>query len=155
MKIRRYHHQLEGASGQTLEETYLELAQDYPCMADFSDAMLTLLTRLQSLPDSREFVALTSHHALCFICGDSPGDFWHHLVRIGGSNKSSYSISCRMPDRIAPWQEARVEGMADSVDQAISMILKAIDYSEGWSSEDWSYRRLKRRNEAQAIESKG
>jgi hypothetical protein len=154
MKIKRFHHQLEGSSGKTLEDFYIELARDYPHFADCSDAMLMLLARLQSLPDPREFIALTSHSRLCFICDDSPDAFWYYLVEVSGG-KNGYHISCRMPDRIAPWQEAEVEGMADSVDQAISMILKAIDYSEGWSSEDWSYRRLQRSKKTQALESKG
>lgn len=136
MHIKRYHHQLEGSSGQTLEEFYLDLGQRYPRYTNSSNAMITLLQSLQALPDSRQFIALTSHSSLCFVPDDSPNAFWWYLVKVAANDKHEYHISCRIPDRIAPWNEARVEGVADSVDQAISMILKAIDYSEGWSTQN-------------------
>lgn len=145
MQIKRYHHQLEGSSGKTLEDFYLEFARDYPVYIASSNAMLSLLEGLQKLPDSRQFVALTSHQSLCFIADDSPDASRYYLVCVSAQDINKYHISCRMPDRIASWKGAGVEGIADSVEQAISMILKAIDYSEGWTSEDWSYDRLKRK----------
>jgi hypothetical protein len=132
---------------QTLEEFYLELARDHPNHAEVSDAMVSLLTHLQALPDTRHFVALTSHAGLCFIPDNSRLSFSWHLVSIFASDKQNYYLEYRMPDRLAPWKNSRMSGKAHSEDEAIEMILKAIDLCEGWSSENWSEERLKRKLE--------
>jgi hypothetical protein len=45
---------------------------------------------------------------------------------------TSYFIEYLMPAAAAPWPDARVQGEARSEDEAVRMILIAMERSEGW-----------------------
>src|SRR5580692_6595983 len=96
------------------------------------EAMLDLIARLSALPDGRQVWGLTSHYHLGF---HSENDYRSpSFVSIIADDKRNYWIEYLMPKRIAPWPAAYVKGTAQSVDQAVEMVLIAMDKSEGWNT---------------------
>jgi hypothetical protein len=117
---------------QTLEEFYYEISQQDSVMSrEGGAAMLGILARLRGLPDERRVYGLTSHHRLCLLSEDTYRSPW--FVIISALNNRNYYIEYLMPPHVAPWPHARVRGEAESEDQAVEMILTAMEMSEGWS----------------------
>lgn len=59
--------------------------------------------------------------------------FWY--VRFITLDHHNYWIEYLMPSAVAPWPNAHVRGKARSEDEAIQMILTAMDRCGGWSTE--------------------
>ncbi len=93
--------------------------------------MLDLIARLRALPDTHHVFGLTSLEHLCLLAQDMYQSPWY--VRIGALDHTSYFIEYLMPSTLAPWPAANVRGEAHSEDEAIQMILIAMDRSGGWS----------------------
>ncbi len=116
---------------KTLDEFYTEISEhDHPVDRESGEAMLDLISRLRALPDERSVYGLTSHYRLCLLAQDTWRSPW--FVIISALNKSEYFVEYLMPERIAPWPQAYVRGEAHSEDEAVRMILTAMDKSEGW-----------------------
>lgn len=94
-------------------------------------AMLALIARLRSSPDDRRAYGLTSHAHLCLLAEDSYRSPW--FVVITALDENNFIVEYRMPAHIAPWPNANVRGEARSVDEAVRMVLIAIEKSEGWT----------------------
>ncbi|MFA5194013.1 MAG: hypothetical protein WC740_25170 [Verrucomicrobiia bacterium] len=92
--------------------------------------MLDLIARLRTLPDDRRVYGLTSHERLCLIAEDTYKSPW--FVIVWALDKRNYSVEYLMPDDVAPWPGAYVRGEACSEDDAVQMILAAMEKSGGW-----------------------
>ena len=117
---------------KTLDEFYSEMRQpDGSGTSERGKAMLALLTRLRALSDGRRVYGLTSLYRLCLLADDSWQTPWFVIVSALGTR--NYYVEYLMPERAAPWPRAYVRGEARSEDEAVQMILTAMDKSEGWS----------------------
>lgn len=117
---------------KTLDQFYTEISQhDNPGSREGGKAMLDLIVRLRALPDERRVFGLTSHYRLCLLAKDSYKSPW--LVIVSALDKRNYFIEYLMPKRLAPWPYAYVKGMARSEDDAVQMIMTAMENSEGWT----------------------
>jgi hypothetical protein len=95
-----------------------------------AERMIHLIARLRALPDDRCAFGLTSHMALCLLALD---DFRSpRYVIVEALDRRSYSVEYLMPQTSAPWRGARVRGEARSDDEAVQMIVVAMDRSGGW-----------------------
>ena len=120
------------SKSETLDEFYTRIGQqDHPVSRESGEAMLDLISRLRSLPDKRRVFGLTSLHRLCLLAEDTWQSPW--FVIIYALNKRDYFIEYLMPKDVAPWHDAYVKGEAYSEDEAVQMILTAMDRSGGWN----------------------
>lgn len=116
---------------QTLDEFYAEVSQQESVVCrEGGRAMLDIIACLRALPDERRLFGLTSHHRLCLLAQDTYLSPW--FVIISALDRRNYYVEYLMPDRIAPWPHAYVKGEARSEDEAVQMIVTAIERSEGW-----------------------
>ncbi|MBI2393236.1 MAG: hypothetical protein HYV09_26865 [Deltaproteobacteria bacterium] len=119
-------------SHETLEEFYGASGVEEP--TEFwlraGQTMLALIDRLRALPDDRAAWGLTSHFHLILLAEDTSNSPW--LVRIVAADATLYSVAYLMPERFAPWPNAYVTGESRSEDEAVAMILKAMEMSKGW-----------------------
>ena len=116
---------------QTLEEFYTEPAQsEAPVSREGGETMLELLAALRALPDERWVFGLTSHYRLCLLAQDTSRSPW--FVIISALDQRNYFIEYLMPASVAPWPHAYVRGEARSEEEAVNMILAAMEESEGW-----------------------
>jgi len=117
---------------QPLDEFYTEVAQcEKPDSRENGRVMLSLIARLRALPDERRAFGLTSHLRLCLLAEDSwksPG-----YVIVSALDSRNYTIEYLMPQATAPWSQAYVRGEARSEDEAVKMIVTAMEKSEGWN----------------------
>lgn len=128
MHLTRCHEQ----KSKTLDDFYRDLGlSEDPVTGEIGRTMLSLIARLHILADERQVWGLTSHCRLYFLSADSSHSDW--LVSVIASDSKSYFIEYQMPQDIAPWQRAYVKGEARSEDEAVQMILIAMEKSEGWS----------------------
>ncbi len=115
----------------TLDEFYTEIRQhDSSYDQGGGAAMLDLINRLRALPDDRQVFGLTSLHKLCLLAEDTWESPWY--VIIVASDKTRYWVQYYLPEKLAPWPEAQVTGEARSEDEAVQMILIAMEKSGGW-----------------------
>ncbi len=115
----------------TLDEFYSIWAEDdYPPSQEAARAMLDLISRLRSLPDERRVFGFIQLHWLWLLAEDTMDSPW--FVRFVASDKHNYYVEYLMPKAVAPWPDAYVRGEAYSEDQAVKMILIAMEKSEGW-----------------------
>lgn len=115
----------------TLEEEYGKLARSDDAFNRESGAtMLDLLARLRALPGDKPAFGLTSHHRLVLLAEDSYKSPW--LVIVSALGNFSYGIEARLPEWAAPWPAAYVRGEARTEDDAVEMIVTAMNVSEGW-----------------------
>jgi hypothetical protein len=117
---------------RTLDEFYSDLSvQENPVSRESGNAMLSLLTRLRARPEVWRAFGLTSHHRLCFHAEDdyrSPS-----FVTISVLDQRNYFVEYLMPERLAPWPNAYVKGEATPEEEAIAMVVRAMEQSGGWS----------------------
>jgi hypothetical protein len=120
--------------GQSLDEFYGEMVPHETGLGTRTgSAMLSLLARLRAIPDDRSVWGLTSLSRLCLLSQD----LWHtpwHVVFCAVGGKDDYVIEYLMPEASAPWPNAYVRGEARSEDEAVQMILTAMERSEGWKT---------------------
>src|SRR5262249_40253869 len=117
---------------KTLEEFYTEPAQSAePLSQQIGRTMLELLTKLKALPDDRRVYGLTSLYRLCLLAEDTWKSPW--FVIISALDHRNYTVEYLMPETIAPWPRAYLRGEARSEDEALKMILIAMDNSNGWN----------------------
>jgi hypothetical protein len=95
-------------------------------------AMLDLINRLRALSDNRQVFGLTSLDRLCLLAEDTWESPWY--VIIAAHDKTMYWVQYLMPEQLAPWPDAYVTGEARSEDDAVQMILIAMEKSEGWKA---------------------
>src|SRR2546422_123773 len=115
----------------TLDEFFTEVSEaDHHVSREGGKAMLDLIARLRALPDRRRVYGLTSHHQLCLLADDTYTSPW--FVIVSALDKRNYFVEYRMPERDAPWSRAYVRGEASSEDEAVQMIITAMEKSEGW-----------------------
>lgn len=112
---------------KTLEEFYTSTD---PVCQEGCKAMLDLIARLRALPDERLVYGLTSLYRLCLLAEDTWKSPW--FVIISALDKRNYHVEYLMPERAAPWPRAYVRGEARSEDEALQMIMTAMEKSEGW-----------------------
>ena len=117
---------------QTLEEFYTQVGQgDNHVSREGGKAMLGLIARMRALPGGFKVYGLTSHHRLCLLAADtyqSP-----RFVVVSALDPRNYSVEYLMPAQSAPWPGAYVRGEAHSEDEALEMIVTAMERSEGWA----------------------
>jgi hypothetical protein len=94
--------------------------------------MVPLLARLRALADERRVYALTSHCQLCLLAEDSYVAPWLVVIEPHGTPIHS-EVDYLMPEGRGPWPQARVRGSAQSEDEAVQMILTAMEASAGWA----------------------
>jgi hypothetical protein len=117
----------------TLDEFYTEVSQhDHHVDREGGKAMLDLIARIRALPDEKRVFGLTSHHRLCLLAEDSYQSPW--FVLIWALDKRNYFVEYRMPHDIAPWPQAFVRGQAQSEEDAVRMIVIAMEKSGGWKN---------------------
>lgn len=117
----------------TLDEFYGEIRDtNQPGCRQGGEAMLDLIARLRALPDDRHVYGLTSLGRLCLLSKDTYTSPW--FVIVSALDEKNYYVEYLMPEREAPWPNARVRGEARSTDDAVRMIVTAMEKSGGWSS---------------------
>lgn len=117
---------------QTLEEFYGERGWSEPPHEDEGgQVMLALIERLRALPDERRAYGLTSHCHLWLLAQDTFASPWY--VSFIAASSQHYAIEYRMPESEAPWPHAHIRGVATSENEAVQMILTAMEKSGGWS----------------------
>ena len=123
---------------QTLEEFYTELTQQksYVCR-EGGKAMLDLIARLRALPNEQRVYGLTSHHRLCLLAEDTYLSPW--FVIASALDKRNYYVEYLMPDSVAPWKGAYVKGEPCSEDDAVQMIVVAMERCGGWNGGEAIY----------------
>ncbi len=82
----------------------------------------------------RRVYGLISHHRLCLLAEDNYRSPW--FVIIATLARGEYFIEYLMPAYLAPWSGAYVKGQAHSEDDAVQMIVTAMEKSEGWKGTD-------------------
>ena len=92
--------------------------------------MLDWIARLRALPDDRRIFGLTSHYRLCLLSQDDYTSPW--FVIISALDERNYYVEYLMPENEAPWQAAYVRGEARSAEDAVWMVVTAMDKSGGW-----------------------
>ncbi len=92
--------------------------------------MLGLISRLRALPSATEVYGLTSLHRLCFLAEDTWKSPWYVIV--AAFDPRNYFIEYLVPEHSAPWPEAYMKGVAHSEDEAVEMIVTAMEKSEAW-----------------------
>ena len=128
MHLTRCHDQ----KSKSLDEFYTEIGQhDGHVDREIGKTMLSLLARLRALPDSRNVWGLTSHYRLALLAQDSYETPWFVIVAV--LDMRNYFVEYLMPERVAPWPHAYVRGEARTEDDAVQMIMTAMEKSEGWS----------------------
>jgi hypothetical protein len=116
---------------QTLEEFYTEVTTwEKATSRGAAKVMLGLISRLRALPDERRVFGLTSHLRLCLLATDSWKSPWY--VIFSALDERNIYVEYLMPEHVAPWPRAYVRGEARSEDEAVQMIVVAIEKSEGW-----------------------
>ena len=125
--------QLEQCSEQAtygMDRFYAELAVHDP---QSGEAMIELLARLRSLDHPNRVWGLTSHTRLCLLAQDSSATPWYVIAY--PVTRRDYTVEYLMPASLSPpWPNAYVRGEARSVDDAVNMIITAMDRSGGWRS---------------------
>jgi hypothetical protein len=117
---------------QPLDEFYTEVTHwEKPVSREVGRVMLSLIARLRALPDERRVFGLTSHLRLCLLAEDTYKSPWHVIV--SALDSRNYTVEYLMPQAIAPWPHAYVRGEARSENEAVQMILTAMEKSEGWN----------------------
>jgi hypothetical protein len=125
---------LEGCSDQksrSLEAFYTKIASDY-ISNEGGLAMLELIAALRSHSDPRQAWGLTSHYRLCLLARDTYTSPWY--VIIGALDRRNFFVEYLMPERSSPWPGAHVKGEARALEDAVKMVLTAMDLSEGWAA---------------------
>jgi hypothetical protein len=120
---------------KTLDEFYEDIRDREPPGSRLGSAMLSLLARLRALPDDRRVYGLTSHYHLQLLAKDASDSNW--FVSVVGNGRY-YIIEYVIPERHAPFPRAHMCGEARSEDQAVEMILIAMEKSEGWKQVEGS-----------------
>lgn len=92
--------------------------------------MLGLMARLRALPNAIQVYGLTSLDRLRLLAEDSWKSPWY--VIIAALDARHYFIEYLVPDHSAPWRNAYMKGEARSEDEAMEMIVTAMEKSEGW-----------------------
>jgi hypothetical protein len=116
---------------KTLDEFYQELGRgEREVSRSGAKAMLELIARLRAHPDSREIFGLTSHSRLCLLAVDDYTSPWH--VVVAAFDQRSYFVDYLVPPNLGPWPNARMTGEARSEDEALEMVLIAMERSQGW-----------------------
>ena len=114
---------------QTLEGFYAEVVAHDPSTGQ---AMLDLIAQLRSLDHPNRVWGLTSHTRLILLAQDDFRTPWYVIAY--AISKRNYTVEYLMPASVAPWQSAHVRGEARSVDEAVKMIVTAMERSGGWGS---------------------
>ena len=119
---------------KTLDEFYTEISDsEHPVDREGGKAMLDLIARLRALPDDRQVYGLTSHYRLVLLAEDNYQSPW--FVIISALDSRNYFVEYLMPKAITPWkQSAYVRGEVRSEDEAVEMIVIAMEKSEGWKA---------------------
>jgi len=117
---------------KTLDEFYAALTtHDTEVDRGCGAAMLDLIRRLRDLESPSRAWGLTSLYRLCLLAQDDWKAPWYVIVV--ASDRRNYTIEYLLPPHLAPWPQAYVRGTANSEDEAVQMILIAIERSGGWS----------------------
>jgi hypothetical protein len=127
MHLTRCHDQ----ESKTLDEFYGELSRSDEITREGGETMLALMTRLRALSDERRVYGLTSPYHLYLLAQDSAEA--PRFVTITALVTRYYVVDYLMPERVAPWPGATVRGETRSEDEAVQMVLTAMEKSEGWS----------------------
>ncbi len=114
---------------QTVDDFNAELAQ-VDEWAKVGRTMLALITRLRVLLDNRQIYGLTSLWRFFLLAEDTYRSTW--FVECEAIDTQHYFVSYLMPEHLASWHRAYVTGEAYSEDEAVQMILIAMDASVGW-----------------------
>ena len=126
--------QLERCKDQassTLEQFYSSIAAHHDVSRSGAEAMLELIARLRAAPRELTIWGLTSHWRLCLLAENTPASPWYVIT--AALDHMNYYIEYLMPRELAPWPDARVQGEARSVEQAVQMTMIAIDLCGGWN----------------------
>lgn len=117
---------------RTLDEFYEEAQQsDDHVTHELGRAMLSLLAGLCAFHSDRRVYGLTSLYNLYLLAEDTSRSPW--FVRVLALDQHTYHVEYLLPARLAPWPEAYVRGEARSEDEAIKMVVTAMERSEGWA----------------------
>jgi hypothetical protein len=117
----------------TLDEFYGELAGGSSHVTrEGGAAMLKLIAALRAQHDDRRVWGLTSNYRLCLLAEDTYTSPWYVIV--SALDQRNLFVEYLMPRRDAPWDRAYVKGEARSVDEAVHLVLIAMDRCEGWKS---------------------
>lgn len=124
--------QITGCHSENLKNYYSQLATNYPNEGVKAQTYLSLISGLEAVSDRRHIYCLTSVDRLCFLSEDNYETNWWVIAEVLQSGH--FSIEYLMPENTSPWKNAYVRGEARNLEEAISMIMVAINNSEGWQN---------------------
>ena len=129
MQLERCGAQRSGA----LDEYYAKLTtHDTEVDRSCGATMLDLIGRLRGLDKPNRAWGLTSVHRLCLLAQDDWKSPWYVIV--SALDRRNYWIEYLLPQDLAPWPDSYVRREARSEDEALHMIVAAIEKSGGWSA---------------------
>ena len=119
-------------ASRTLEQFYSSMIPEVPpAIRAGPEAMLDLIARLRATPRELTIWGLTSHMRLCLLAENTAASPWYVIV--SALDHENYYVEYLMPPELAPWPGARVQGEARSIEQAMQMIMIAMDNCRGWT----------------------
>ena len=116
----------------TLDEFYGETAAPRePVTRKRGEIMLDWIARLRALPDDRYVYGLTSHDRLCLLSQDTYTSPWFVIILV--LDDKNHYVEYLMPEHEDLWPNNYVRGEARSADDAVQMVVTAMEKSGGWS----------------------
>lgn len=116
---------------QTLEEFYIDFLETSTNQyVDIAKKMLKLIEMLNLTFKETQIWGLTSHTRLVIQSEDKWESKWYVIVENVGTD--DFYFSYLMPEDKRPWEDARVQGQAKSLEEAKFFMLIAMKESGGW-----------------------
>lgn len=127
MSLKRIGH----AANETLEDFYVKCG--------FSQ-MVEFVKSLDRKLGSRKVFCLTSVNDLVLLSEPDHLSPWRVFIS-PQDPVPGIQVSYWMPASLAPWQGARVTGLADNVEDAVEMTILSMAHSGGWAEQGLQGRR--------------
>lgn len=131
MPLRR----ISDQKSRTIKEFYNHVIgkQKAASWNDIGKAMVKLIEKLDEIFPNDIIWCLTSLHRLVLLTDDDWKSPWYVIIgSLSSLNSDEIYIEYRMPDDLKPWNDAKVKGTANSLDEAVEYVLIAMQKSGGW-----------------------
>lgn len=116
---------------KTLIESYAEYESGSELFRTKGVDMIHLIKEINQDLAEVDVYAFTSHDNLCLVAENHTSSKVQVVITAHGYGLG-YIIQYFMPDKVAPWEHARVMGESKTMRGAVEMIWTAMDQSQGW-----------------------
>lgn len=91
--------------------------------------LIRVVESLRALPDPRIAFVMASQNILCVLPTDTYNPPWPIRVHW---HYGHFTVKYRLPEHLAPWKDADVDGNARTPEEAARKILIAVERCEAW-----------------------